>query len=277
VIDADSFAFRHFSFRGLFERYARRPTIFLGGPTTPLAARCHVKTLLANWGMTAPSEGLGYEHLHVVLDLEPFHDDYWVWEGPVIDELVANMRGGEGAERRSLAIAVLNGSVHGTYSEQIIYSNWVLMQQQRQPGKYSHIRRLDVEKLAVSRWPHLNLERHLARLRLHRHAVKSSQVKSSGGGAFRGHPMLGPTLARLHAAFSLGLDADQADDAARRRLRLELIQFLNESDWVFVRGWQPSPWTAVADLLPEWPGALCLSNCELDESQARAIKLKLQG
>jgi len=89
--------------------------------------------------------------------------------------------------------------------------------------------------------------------------------------------MLGPTLARLHAAFSLGLDADQADDAARRRLRLELIQFLNESDWVFVRGWQPSPWTAVADLLPEWPGALCLSNCELDESQARAIKLKLQG
>ena len=174
----------------------------------------------------------------------------------------------------------MNGSVLGTYSEQIVYSNWILVAQRRDPSKYAHVRRVDVEGLAVARWPHLELDRHLRQLRSssRKHAAPGT---ARGGRAAASHPMLGPTLARLHAAFSLGLQglatptARDPPEATAAALRREFIGLLNDTDWVYVRGWQPSPWAAVIDLLPEWPGALCMSNCALDEGEVRAIKRKL--
>ena len=136
-------------------------------------------------------------------DLEPFHDDFWILEGRIVDDMLTSMR----ADGRSVAARFLNGSSFGTYHDQIVYNNWILVEQRRQPGRYAHVRTVDVEKLASQRWPHLHLERHLSRLRV---------------------SMLGPTLARLHAAIVLGMDRTNASQPERRRVRSELIELLPE-------------------------------------------------
>ena len=288
VMDSDSVAFRRFSFADVFGRYLARPSIFLGGPTSPRASRCHMETLFANWGEggDVPGDRSGRNRAAApdplgAVDLEPFHDDLWLWEGAIVDDLLTRMRRArDPSRRRSVAAAFLNGSVLGTYSEQIVYSNWILVAQRRDPSKYAHVRRVDVEGLAVARWPHLELDRHLRQLRSssRKHAAPGT---ARGGRAAASHPMLGPTLARLRAAFSLGLQglatptARDPPEATAAALRREFIGLLNDTDWVYVRGWQPSPWAAVIDLLPEWPGALCMSNCALDEGEVRAIKRKL--
>lgn len=254
VIDSESFAFRRFAFTDIFTRYARRPTVFLGGPTSPTPSTCHLQTLLANWG--AATEGQPMERLTRAIDLEPFHDDFWMWEANIINDMMIKMRaGGPSGSRRSIAGVLLNASEYGTHHEQVVYSNWILVQQQLHPDRYSHVHKLDVEKKASERWPALQLERFLLSLR--------SQ-------------MLGPTLARLHAAIALGLDAVNASALARQQVRSELIEFFVENDWLYVRGgshrsWRPSPWSAVHDLMPEWPGAWCVNNCEIDDVEARKI------
>ena len=221
LIDSESFAFRPFSFADdVFGRYAAQPTIFLGGPTSPTPAECHMRSLFANWGMD-PERRAGARFVRA-LDLEPFHDDVWIWEGAIADDLLTSMRG---RGSRSLAAVVLNSSSsYGTHHEQVAYYNWVLVQQQMREGKYAHVQRRDVEKLAASRWPSLQLEKHLASLR-------DGVIRDAGGT----HTMIGPSVGRLHAAMALGMAALNASTAQRLHLRREFISLLHENGWVFVR------------------------------------------
>lgn len=259
LIDSESFAFRPFSFADdVFGRYAAQPTIFLGGPTSPTPAECHMRSLFANWGMD-PERRAGARFVRA-LDLEPFHDDVWIWEGAIADDLLTSMRG---SGSRSLAAVVLNSSSsYGTHHEQVAYYNWVLVQQQMHEGKYAHVQRRDVEKLAASRWPSLQLEKHLASLR-------DGVIRDAGGT----HTMIGPSVGRLHAAMALGMAALNASTAQRLHLRREFISLLHENGWVFVRGTMPRPWIAVEDLMPDWKVALCINNCAVSQRQVTALGL----
>ena len=103
-----------------------------------------------------------------------------------------------------------------------------------------------------------------------KHADKWNFGQSVFGGRF-----IPETLMVAHKELEAAWNKWKVDPAFKAELatlRREFIGLLNESDWVYVRGWQPSPWGAVEALLPEWPGALCLSNCALDSA---ALKRRL--
>lgn len=240
VMDSESMALSRFSFAQIFEDYVRRPHLHVsGGPAPP----CVTHALLQLWGVQPASHRArgGQTQFEAVLDSPA--DDFWIWEGRHVSTMMAQMRR---AHAPRAVVDVLLTAEGGTLNEQVLYTNWLLFR--RQP-----VQAVDV--LAA-------LQRSQPRM-----SAGSSPQKSQVGQA-------AAKLIEMAKAARRSLSLPQAEWAM---IRSALVHAFREHGWQHVRGWGPSPWGVIDELLPDWHPLWCLSNCVPPPERTRCRLLEAAG
>lgn len=245
VMDSESFALSRFSFAQIFGDYIQQPRLHVsGGPAPP----CATHALLHLWGLHSMPRRAHGAQTRFEARLDCWHDDFWIWEGRHIRTMMAQMRR---AHAPRALVDLLLTAEGGTLSEQVLYGNWLLWR--ASTGHQPIAQLVDVPA-----------------------ALRHSQPDLFAGAPPQKH-QVGQAAAKLVEMARAARRSLSLSQAKWTTMRTTLLHTLRDSGWHHVRGWGPSPWGVVDEMLPEWHPLWCLSNCAPPPERTRCRLLEAAG